>query len=877
MTDPMSPGNPTNPANPRDPNNGERYPYAIITGEFIHPNADPRRPGSPSGDFIESGTVIFSRHHVSVSGRRLIAPARDIYATITDGVMEQVQLAEGIWKVEVQPTDGALSFEFRFEVIGQETIDLSKVARIYTSPNGVHYTKGEEGAPGKPGLSILPDPNLPGLYLMHGTMLASEEPGLYYPPTDEVHDGIYNRLVAVDDDYELPPKVAEALKGSDGLGITKIEVLDGDIIFSLSDGTEVREHMPVVGLKADELAQIAAAVEAADTVSIGADRAEAAAGRSEAARDVAIVLQDGATAAANRADAAAKKADEHTQAASGYAITASTAESHIRLMGNTISTDASTVANYVLQSQDAAKRAEGFANTASEAVDGFVTEAELSDALRAKANSATVTALRDKVDALPSEATVEGIISARIPQPQHVSSDHGVATITGPNVMGEEMDAPSYKLFTNPLAQSQNRPIKSLDYDPVTNSVFSGYGDWGLNGDHIGVVAYSLDTGEVTTLFEPVYSEAVERVVRLGDALYVPHIDGKGYWESCGYATDEGGTWHEVTLPGTAVHIFDMAKNSQGMWACGSRLNDEGQGQATVWHRPNGGEWRIETSGPVGDLARYRSFVVDGDVVTHSERALDPWRVPVMDGVTMYGSLDGGVWAQPVQPIRSSTVDLPALNNAGLLTSPNVLRQIKDIAKDAAATAPGGPSGAHGADCVIPTLPFKPWGDLSPFASHTSNLVWDEVTGEATGVGWSAYLYDYEPEGMLYLHATVSVADAEYNADDKPSEQLLKLPRELVKGAENANWAMAEQLWTPPVPENQNTPWTHTYMEGPGKIMFAQTSMSVWDRALKITSKRIGDTSTPATYTVAFRWPTPPLGVPSKEILATTGWVVTSK
>ena len=162
---------------------------------------------------------------------------------------------------------------------------------------------------------------------------------------------------------------------------------------------------------------------------------------------------------------------------------------------------------------------------------------------------------------------------------------------------------------TNPLALMAGRSISSLWYDSVDGMIYSGYGDWNSNSDEVGVVRHRVSTGDAEIVYFPengqseyqpdfrrrgAWTEAIETFYRFGDAIYIPHTDGAGYWEGCGYITNEGGEWHEVSLPGQALHVFDMAQTSEGMWAVGSAIYaSQADAGATLWFRPTGGDWTI--------------------------------------------------------------------------------------------------------------------------------------------------------------------------------------------------------------------------------------------------------------------------------------------
>lgn len=203
----------------------------------------------------------------------------------------------------------------------------------------------------------------------------------------------------------------------------------------------------------------------------------------------------------------------------------------------------------------------------------------------------------------------------------------------------------------NPLALMAGRSITSLWHDPVDNVIYSGYGDWSGNGDEIGVVRHSVATGGAEVVYFPengqseyqpnfrrrgAWTEAVENFYRFGDSIYIPHTDGAGYWEGCGYITNEGGEWHEVSLPGQCIHLFNMAQTSEGMWAVGSAIYaSQADAGATLWFRPTGGDWTIryqaDTKG-MGFSRFYRIRVEDDRAWVH-----DSVTMGLNNGRVVYG------------------------------------------------------------------------------------------------------------------------------------------------------------------------------------------------------------------------------------------------
>lgn len=232
----------------------------------------------------------------------------------------------------------------------------------------------------------------------------------------------------------------------------------------------------------------------------------------------------------------------------------------------------------------------------------------------------------------------------------------GLLSISGPSVArlkkglvvvrnSAPPGAPAWS--TNPLALMAGRTISSLWYDSVDDMIYSGYGDWNANGDEIGVVRHRVATGDAEIVYFPengqseyqptfrrrgAWTEAIETFYRFGDAIYIPHTDGAGYWEGCGYITNEGGQWHEVTLPGQCLHLFAMAQTSEGLWAAGSSIYaSQADAGAMLWFRPTGGEWQIrhQTDAKGMGFSRfYRIRVEDGRAWVHDSETM---------GQTVYG------------------------------------------------------------------------------------------------------------------------------------------------------------------------------------------------------------------------------------------------
>lgn len=229
--------------------------------------------------------------------------------------------------------------------------------------------------------------------------------------------------------------------------------------------------------------------------------------------------------------------------------------------------------------------------------------------------------LQVEVSPLTAALTANGLL--QIGGPGVIPTSSGLLAIVG---FGE---ARGGLWSVNPIAAMQGAPLTSLWHDPVDGLIYSGFGNWNTNEHTTGIVTHDPETAETRVVYYPragegwpgytkdgAYTESVQTFFRLRDSIFVPHIDGGGYWEGCGYITNEGGTWHEEPLPGQALHVFSMAETSHGIWAAGSALheNQEDAGPA-LWFRPDGGDWELAYLEPVTRLsaARYLQVRVEDD------------------------------------------------------------------------------------------------------------------------------------------------------------------------------------------------------------------------------------------------------------------------
>lgn len=118
---------------------------------------------------------------------------------------------------------------------------------------------------------------------------------------------------------------------------------------------------------------------------------------------------------------------------------------------------------------------------------------------------------------------------------------------------------------------SGSRQITTLNH--IGDRLFVGYGDWGANNGPTDVVSVGIDSGDVQVHLKDVPTEAIDHYRVLDGAIYGPCTDPKWYWGSGGYVTNAGGTWRVNESPPDMVHTFDIAKNADGLWLCGSRLD----------------------------------------------------------------------------------------------------------------------------------------------------------------------------------------------------------------------------------------------------------------------------------------------------------------
>lgn len=141
---------------------------------------------------------------------------------------------------------------------------------------------------------------------------------------------------------------------------------------------------------------------------------------------------------------------------------------------------------------------------------------------------------------------------------------------------------------------------------PHGGTLLMGYGDWVANTGPVDLLGIDLATAEPVTLYEGVWSEAVEVFRVIDGALYVPWIDTRAGTGGGGYLSNSGGTWHEVTVP-DLIHTFDVTSSAGLLVAVGS-ASDGGvmvsDDAGATWTRdapiPNGTRWHTVIGTDVG-------------------------------------------------------------------------------------------------------------------------------------------------------------------------------------------------------------------------------------------------------------------------------------
>lgn len=109
-----------------------------VHGRVIHPHGDDQAP--VPGDGVARFTNVSPGTHDGA-----IYPVDTERAAITAGVVEDVWLVPGVWRVDIH-VEGARFHSFRIEV-GGEPVDLATVAPVVVV-DGAQYARGPQGDPG---------------------------------------------------------------------------------------------------------------------------------------------------------------------------------------------------------------------------------------------------------------------------------------------------------------------------------------------------------------------------------------------------------------------------------------------------------------------------------------------------------------------------------------------------------------------------------------------------------------------------------------------------------------------------------------------------------------------------------------------------------
>lgn len=189
-------------------------------------------------------------------------------------------------------------------------------------------------------------------------------------------------------------------------------------------------------------------------------------------------------------------------------------------------------------------------------------------------------------------------------------------------------------------ANSVGRQITFMH--PYKGVVHVGYGDWSLNTGPMDVVGYDALTAEPVTFLRGVPTEAFERVREYDGALYLPWADPLGGDHTGGFATNEGGEWHNERV-GPMIHTLDMIKWKGSFYVCGSAMHDDSVpadpiGKGIVYRRKNGA-WVTALEGiERAGMTRFYKFWVDaqGRLCVEEEVTHSTWRT--------WRTADGVVW-----------------------------------------------------------------------------------------------------------------------------------------------------------------------------------------------------------------------------------------
>ena len=132
---------------------------------------------------------------------------------------------------------------------------------------------------------------------------------------------------------------------------------------------------------------------------------------------------------------------------------------------------------------------------------------------------------------------------------------------------------PEYLLVKAPRHPTVDRPgrngsvgTKITCFHPYGDSVLVGYGDWNDNTGPVDIWSINPETLEWSLESEKLPTEAVDKIVTLGDTTIALHTDPLGYyaWEDNKVGTIIGS--QEQMTGNRVIHAFDAIELPDGSW-----------------------------------------------------------------------------------------------------------------------------------------------------------------------------------------------------------------------------------------------------------------------------------------------------------------------
>lgn len=205
-------------------------------------------------------------------------------------------------------------------------------------------------------------------------------------------------------------------------------------------------------------------------------------------------------------------------------------------------------------------------------------------------------------------------------------------------------------LATHPEANVQSttrgKTITDLSVDGTT--LYTGYGDYGVNTGPVHINPFNLTTGSFTGSVLLVPTEETSVIRKINGSLYLPMTDPQlPSNQDVGFATNEGGTWvNRMEAP--AIHFFDMATlDGSDLWMVGSADEADGTTRkgATAYRSTDGGAtWNIVANdattpytppSTVRDFDRYYWIAsLGGKMYMQAEGVTPAPPVRIFDGTT---------------------------------------------------------------------------------------------------------------------------------------------------------------------------------------------------------------------------------------------------